>query len=336
MAAALVKISQSLSGKYFPCGLRGFYGSAARSSFCTTTNTGETNDGTKTTDTTTTVTESHEHNTVNQPITSHDVSHDQQEASHEQQDATSEAADESHDHQAPNDQEAHDQSECFGEGDVKARLFQAALSQIHKHGWSRKAIIAGAELEGLPSVTHGLFPRGGSDLINHFYVQCNRDLESALEEQAKKIEQAGEKIKITSFIRSAVQDRLLMVAPYKDSWPQAMEIQALPNNALGAWCNLTDLVDTIWYHAGDRSADMNWYTKRATLAAVYKTTELHMLQDNSEELVDTWLFLDRRLTDLATFGKCVRKTTDSANTACESLIGINMLVQNILGVNRIR
>lgn len=40
---------------------------------------------------------------------------------------------------------------------------------------------------------------------------------------------------------------------------------------------------------------MNWYTKRASLAAVYTSTELYMTQDVSPNSVDTLGFLQRRL-----------------------------------------
>lgn len=33
------------------------------------------------------------------------------------------------------------------------------------------------------------------------------------------------------------------------------------------------------------------------LATIYKATELYMLQDNSEDHKETWLFLDRRIKD---------------------------------------
>lgn len=32
------------------------------------------------------------------------------------------------------------------------------------------------------------------------------------------------------------------------------------------------MFDDIWYYAGDRSTDFNWYTKRGILGAVYCAT----------------------------------------------------------------
>lgn len=61
------------------------------------------------------------------------------------------------------------------------------------------------------------------------------------------------------FIMDAVETRLRMIVPYLDTWPQAMAIMALPNNSVTALKNLAQLVDEIWYYAGDRSVDVSVY-----------------------------------------------------------------------------
>ena len=66
-----------------------------------------------------------------------------------------------------------------------------------------------------------------------------------------------------------------------------------------------DISNEIWYISGDKSTDINWYTKRALLSKVYVLTELHMIQDKSEDFKDTWEFLDRRLEEVAKFGKAI-------------------------------
>ena len=53
---------------------------------------------------------------------------------------------------------------------------------------------------------------------------------------------------------------------------QAMAIKAYPNNLSSSLERFATMVDDIWYYAGDRSTDFNWYTKRGILAAVYCTT----------------------------------------------------------------
>ena len=48
----------------------------------------------------------------------------------------------------------------------------------------------------------------------------------------------------------------------------------------------------MWRAAGDRSADFSFYTKRATLAAVYSSTSLFQLKLTIENLKKSWGFLD--------------------------------------------
>lgn len=48
-------------------------------------------------------------------------------------------------------------------------------------------------------------------------------------------------------------------------------------------------MDDIWHGAGDRSTDMDWYTKRALLGGVYTATELYMLTDFSAGWTSTSL-----------------------------------------------
>ena len=65
---------------------------------------------------------------------------------------------------------------------------------------------------------------------------------------------------------------------------------------------LNALSDEIWYLAGDTSVDMSWYTKRASLAAVYASSELFMTTDTSKDFQETEQFVDRRLEDVQKIG----------------------------------
>lgn len=57
---------------------------------------------------------------------------------------------------------------------------------------------------------------------------------------------------------------------------------------------------------------MNWYTRRVVLAGIYKTTELYMLQDNSEDHQKTWNFLERRIKDATQIHTILTTTSDMA------------------------
>lgn len=216
--------------------------------------------------------------------------------------------------------------------DSRHRILEAALPFVHVHGWTRKALAAGAEAEGYPAVTHGMFPRGGAELISFFYSTSNKRLGTILAEKVQSLEEE-EKPSTREFIGYALEARLRMILPYIDTWPQAMAIQTLPQNAVESWTNLANLVDEVWYYAGDRSVDFNWYTKRAALAGVYKATEIYMLQDRSEDNTDTWAFLHRRLDDMKTLGNAVRQTSQTCSVVGESLWGLCIVGRNILGMN---
>jgi len=97
-------------------------------------------------------------------------------------------------------------------------------------------------------------------------------------------------------IAAAVRMRLEMVQPHIVSWSQALSLQARstmaalqwlglssqlaqaqPRNAAAALSQRAALVDEIWHAAGDKSSDLSWYSKRASLGAVYTAVELFML-----------------------------------------------------------
>ncbi|CAD1475579.1 unnamed protein product, partial [Heterotrigona itama] len=222
--------------------------------------------------------------------------------------------------QLENDQQQSSQEHDGKENDeeyeknIKMKILAASLKYVHDLGWSQQAISAGAESIGYPGIIHGLFPNRGADLVHYFYLTCNKELNKILEEQALAVEQSPTKKKKTLElqVRDAVETRLRMVIPYKKTWPQALALMALPPNVPLSLANLLTLVDDICYYAGDKSVDINWYTRRIVLAGIYKTTELYMLQDNSEDHQKTWNFLERRIKDATQIHTILTTTSDMA------------------------
>lgn len=51
-----------------------------------------------------------------------------------------------------------------------------------------------------------------------------------------------------------------------------MAIKAYPYNLPHNMERLALMLDEIWYQAGDKSTDINWYTKRGILSGVYCST----------------------------------------------------------------
>ena len=73
---------------------------------------------------------------------------------------------------------------------------------------------------------------------------------------------------------------------------------ALPQNAGTGGKLIWGTADAIWTALGDTSRDFNWYSKRATLSAVYGSVVLYWLGDDSLDHQDAWDFLDRRIGDV--------------------------------------
>ncbi|XP_068208723.1 ubiquinone biosynthesis protein COQ9-B, mitochondrial-like isoform X3 [Palaemon carinicauda] len=200
-----------------------------------------------------------------------------------------------------------------GEDQLRREILDAALPYVHSFGWSQDALAQGAESLGYSGMAHGLFTKGGVELVNHFYATCNGRLKEFLEKEVDLVKEQPELKKgTTAFIATAVEERLRMNIEYIDIWHKALALHASPLNAQQALENITNLVDHIWYHAGDRSTDFNWYTKRGLLAAIYKSTEIYMLQDRSEDFQDSWAFMNRRLSDVHSVGKCARSAENFA------------------------
>jgi len=137
---------------------------------------------------------------------------------------------------------------------IRAKILDAALNHVPQQGWTRQAIVLGAEESGYPSVVHGMFPEGGFALVSHFNGKCNAQLVESLQ---KKTDGGKQEVEDPlDFLVQAVRQRLEMVTPYKTHWPQAMALIAQPQHAPTALAQVLTLVDDICYYSGDRSVDV--------------------------------------------------------------------------------
>ncbi|KAF9909111.1 Ubiquinone biosynthesis protein coq9, mitochondrial [Linnemannia zychae] len=194
-------------------------------------------------------------------------------------------------------------------------ILKKALTFVPEHGWTTVSIAKAAESMGYPSIIHGMFPKGGADLIDYYLQDCLERLPLELEGRMEGLG-TQEKIKLGTLTR------LGMIAPYIDRWPEALAIMGQPSNVAMSLNHLAKIVDEIWHLAGDKSADMNWYTKRASLAGVYTTTELYMTTDKTPNYQATQRFLDRRFEDAATVGKATNEVLKIAEFGAKSVLGL--------------
>lgn len=137
---------------------------------------------------------------------------------------------------------------------IRRQILEAAMQFVPTAGWSKEAICKGAEKLGYPGVVHGMFPRGSAELIEYFYGNCTQRLVDWMEKETE----GGTKVPSASaFVTRAVEQRLRMLSPYLDSWPQAIAVMSLPQNAVKSLANLLTLVDEICYYSGDKAVDVS-------------------------------------------------------------------------------
>ncbi|KAM9754815.1 ubiquinone biosynthesis protein COQ9, mitochondrial isoform 2-T2 [Menidia menidia] len=269
--------------------------------------------------------------TYHEHYQAHSAEQDTKAASQHDSDPTAERTDTSHQDQDEQDEDYETEEQ------LQARILTAALEFVPQHGWSMEAIAAGAESLGLSSASTGMFYNGAGDLVLHFIAHCNSQLTEGLAEQHNQVQLGqAEKKKTADFLRDAVETRLRMYIPYMETWPQAMSILLLPHNIPDSLKHLSTLVDDIWYYAGDRSTDMNWYTKRAVLTGIYNTTELVMIQDSSPDYQDTWSFLENRIQDVVNMASTAKQVQSTGEAVVQGLMGAAVTLKNLTGVNQRR
>jgi ubiquinone biosynthesis protein COQ9 len=91
------------------------------------------------------------------------------------------------------------------------------------------------------------------------------------------------------------------MGPAREGVRSALSILSMPQNLPAAARAGWRTADLMWRLAGDKSTDFNHYTKRMTLGAVYGSTLVAWLDDDSEGWIETADFLDRRIENIMQF-----------------------------------
>ena len=175
----------------------------------------------------------------------------------------------------------------------RERLVTAALDHVVFDGMNTKAIEGGARDLGISAELAQVYlPGGGADLAAAYHRRGDQALRLWLAE-------GGQEGRFRDRITQAVLYRLEIAD--REMVRAGAAILALPAHAaLGARL-VWETADAIWDGLGDRSSDINWYTKRTALSAVYAATALYWLGDDSPQNEATRSFLDRRISGVMRF-----------------------------------
>ena len=204
----------------------------------------------------------------------------------------------------------------------KARLLQAALDHVPFDGWSEATFKAATRDAGVDAtVARATCPRGAVDLA----IASHKDADSRMVAQLAAKDLSA--MRFRDRIAHAVELRLDLISD-KEIVRRGTALFALPQYAPDGAKLVWGTADDIWTALGDTSDDVNWYTKRATLSAVYSATVLFWLGDTSEGHADTRAFLDRRIDNVMQIEKLKAQVRESP-TLSRLMAGPHWLMDRI-------
>ena len=186
--------------------------------------------------------------------------------------------------------------------DEKRReVLQNLLMDAAFDGWTADTLERAAADTGEGPAVSILFPQGVRDVLDFWAGEEDRlmtEAYGALDVRPEKIRD-----KVTWLVRRRIEQ----MTPHREAVRRGAATLALPVHAgLGprlAWRT----AGAIWQALGDSSTDGNWYTKRASLSAVYLSTLARWFADDGNGQGDpyaaTWDFLDDRIGNVMQFEK---------------------------------
>ena len=179
---------------------------------------------------------------------------------------------------------------------MQEAVLRAALAHVPFDGWSETTLKAAADDSGVaPALARALFPRGGVDLALAYHRAGDREMVRRLAAVDLGALRFRDRVARAVLLRLQGTDRELV--------RRGAALFALPHNAADGAKAIWGTADAIWVALGDTSDDLNWYSKRASLSAVYGSTVLFWLGDTSTDQQATQDFLDRRIEGVMQFEK---------------------------------
>ena len=190
--------------------------------------------------------------------------------------------------------------------DKRARLLEAALPNVAFDGWSKATFEAAALAAEVPlTEARRLFPRGAPDMA----VALHRQADAAMVEAIRSADLTS--MKIRERIAFAIRARIAAITD-KEAVRRSTALFSLPLHAPEGARLIWETSDAIWMALGDPSRDINWYSKRATLSAVWASVVLFWLGDDSLDGQATDAFIDRRIDDVMKFEKVKAQVRENA------------------------
>lgn len=197
-------------------------------------------------------------------------------------------------------------------GDITTEVFiEVMLCHVPFDGWTETTMRHTADELGMSaSDVKLLFPNGVIGVIETGLKDIdNRMVKIFMERFNAEIDTMPVHVKIKELLLV----RFELLQPHKEAIRKLLVFMAQPRHAMLGTNFVYTTLDRVWRAAGDRSTDYNFYTKRATLGAVYGSTLLAFLDDDTPDMQKTRAFLGRRLKDVANVPKLTKPIRTAAS-----------------------
>lgn len=205
--------------------------------------------------------------------------------------------------------------------DITPEAFiEAMLVNVPFDGWTEVAMKNTADQYGLSvSQMAQLFPQGLTGLVEKRSDDIDRHMEEIF---LNRFADHFDIMPAHKKIRELLLIRFEILQTNKEAVRKMVTFMAQPAQAKMVSRHLYNTLDRVWRIAGDRATDYNFYTKRATLGAVYSSTMLAFLDDDTPDLQKTRAFLDRRLLDVAKVPKYTKPLQTAFSAVDRVLKGV--------------
>ncbi|HCW60053.1 MULTISPECIES: COQ9 family protein [Sphingobium] len=186
--------------------------------------------------------------------------------------------------------------------EIRALLAPAVPRHAAFDGWRPQAVAMAAQEKGVDvDIAQLAFADGAMGMIDAWFASIDAAMLDALPAEGLSA------LSIRRRIIALVEARLALLASDRDALRRALAILATPTHVVQAGKLGWRAADAMWRAAGDSTTDLNHYSKRMTLSAVYASTLLVFVNDDSADHADSRAFLARRVEDVMRFEKTKAK-----------------------------
>ena len=142
------------------------------------------------------------------------------------------------------------------------------------------------------NLANSLFPNNIDDLLLFFNNFINIKMINIYKKKRFN------KSSVRSKILNSLKIRFGILNQYRNSIKKSIKYLSRPSKQFLSTKLIYNIVDAIWTNIGDKSKDINFYSKRVILATIYGSAILFWLNDNSKNLDKTNNFLEKSIMNM--------------------------------------